>query len=81
MKRRMHHNYTMLMSRALDREASPDEEHLLSEHLEACPDCAAIWKQWQSLHKVLLAAPMLTPPQSCADAVLARLDGCHWSGS
>jgi anti-sigma factor RsiW len=70
----VHDNYTMLMSLVLDRKATPEEALLLEKHLATCPTCAITWKQWREVDRLLATAPVLTPPRSYTDAVLARLD-------
>ena len=34
-----HEEAQLLVSKALDGEASPEEERLLAQHLERCPQC------------------------------------------
>lgn len=70
----MHNEYTMLMSLALDKEATPVEIQRLDTHLRSCQACAEIWQQWRGLDRRLAAAPLLSAPVDLASRVCARLD-------
>jgi predicted anti-sigma-YlaC factor YlaD len=60
-EKRVHQRYTALMSLQLDGVASQSEQLELGRHLAECPECAAIWEQWQALDRLLLAAPSAIP--------------------
>ena len=70
----MHSDYTMLMSVALDDEATPDELQRLREHVRTCAACAGIWERWQVVDRRFDAAPLMTPAPNFADAVMARIE-------
>ena len=70
----MHSDYTMLMSVALDDEATPDELQRLREHVHTCAACAGIWERWQIVDRRFDAAPLVTPAPNFADAVMARIE-------
>lgn len=70
----MHDEYTLLMSLALDEEATAAETHRLREHLRACGECAALWERWQALDRRLSVAPLAAPPAHLAAKVAARLE-------
>jgi anti-sigma factor RsiW len=64
----------MLMSVALDDEATPEELQRLREHLRACSACAGVWEQWQAVDRRLDAAPLAAPEFAFADRVMARIE-------
>jgi anti-sigma factor RsiW len=70
----MHSDYTMLMSVALDDEATPDELQRLREHVRTCAACAGIWERWQVVDRRFDAAPLMTAAPNFADAVMARIE-------
>lgn len=70
----MHSDYTLLMSMALDDEATPDEVQRLREHVRTCAACAGIWERWQVVDRRFDAAPLVTPPATFTDAVMARIE-------
>jgi len=70
----MHGDYTLLMSLALDGEATPAEESRLQEHLRTCTACAAIWDRWQILDRRLATAPLVAPPADLVAKVMAQVD-------
>jgi predicted anti-sigma-YlaC factor YlaD len=69
----MHSDYTMLMSVALDDEATPDELQRLREHVRTCAACAGIWERWQVVDRRFEATPLATPAPNFADTVMARI--------
>jgi len=69
----MHSDYTILMSVALDDEATPDELRRLREHMRTCAACAGIWERWQVVDRRFDAAPVMAPTPDFADAVMARI--------
>jgi predicted anti-sigma-YlaC factor YlaD len=84
----MHAEYTLLMSVALDGQATDAETHRLREHLRSCADCAALWERWQVMDRRLAAAPLVAPPEDLVDKVAARLEAhelrrrrARWLGS
>ncbi len=84
----MHADYTMLMSVALDDEATPEEMRRLREHLRGCAACAGVWERWQAVDRRLDAAPLVTPALSFTDNVMARIEAqsrkrqrTRWLGS
>jgi anti-sigma factor RsiW len=81
----MHAEYTMLMSVALDDEATPAEQQRLRDHLRTCAACAGVWERWQAVDRRLEAAPLMIPSPSFADTVMARIEAqalkpqrAHW---
>jgi anti-sigma factor RsiW len=70
-----HHDYSDLMSLALDGMLSAGEQQHLDRHLSDCPACQGTWSAWQRISHVLTAEPFAGPPQGFAlrfDAVLQR---------
>ena len=61
-----HHDYSELMSLALDGLLSAEEERRLDRHLAACPACQAVWLKWQRIAHVLTVEPFAGPPQGFA---------------
>lgn len=70
----MHHEFTALMSAALDHEAPPGDVLRLQDHLETCPACAEAWAAWRSMDTYLSTAARLAPPSNFVLRVAARLD-------
>ncbi len=70
----MHSDYTLLMSVALDDEATPDELQLLREHVRTCAACAGIWERWQVVDRRFDAAPLMTPAPTFTETVMARIE-------
>jgi predicted anti-sigma-YlaC factor YlaD len=70
----MHSDYTMLMSAALDDEATPDELQRLREHVRTCATCAGIWERWQVVDRRFDAAPFMTPAPTFTETVMARIE-------
>jgi anti-sigma factor RsiW len=70
----MHEDYTLLMSLVLDHEATTDEEDLLYEHLEGCPDCARTWSQWRSNDELFRHEPPLIPPDTLLAGVMGAIE-------
>jgi predicted anti-sigma-YlaC factor YlaD len=69
----MHDEFTLLMSMALDNEASAEEVARLHAHLAGCAACRGVWGRWQEMDRRMLAAPRLTAPAGMAEQVAARL--------
>jgi predicted anti-sigma-YlaC factor YlaD len=70
----MHGEYTALMSLMLDREITPEEERRLLDHLATCRECNLTWRRWRALDRRLANAPILAPPPSFVEGVMARLE-------
>lgn len=60
------HDYSEMMSLALDGMLSPDEMSSLDQHLRACSACQASWNKWQRIAHVLTVEPFAGPPQGFA---------------
>jgi len=76
----MHHDYSELMSLALDGMLNDGEQQRLDQHMAACPGCQATWSSWQRISHVLTAEPFAGPPQGFAlrfDNVLQRQEERH----
>lgn len=69
----MHGEYTVLMSMALDGEATPAQMARLQEHLRTCGACAEAWRRWRVLDRQLSSAPAVAPPVGLVEGVMARL--------
>jgi predicted anti-sigma-YlaC factor YlaD len=72
------------MSPAADSELRPDaatesatesatEAADLDEHLRACPACRERWRAFQQAESVLMAAPLVAPPDGFRERVLAAV--------
>lgn len=68
-----HDEYLLLMSVALDNEATPAELNRLHAHLRSCVPCAQAWEMWLGLDQRLASAPAIAPPADLADRVMARV--------
>ena len=83
----MHADYSLLMSVALDDEATPDELLRLREHMRVCSACADVWERWQAVDRRLDAAPFVTPALTFTANVMARIEAqsrkrrARWLGS
>ncbi len=62
----LHHNYSEMMSLALDGMLSSEETIDLDQHLQVCPACQASWNKWQRIAHVLTVEPFAGPPQGFA---------------
>jgi anti-sigma factor RsiW len=62
----MRHDYSAMMSLALDGMLSPEEVIVLDQHLQACPACQVSWNKWQRIAHVLTVEPFAGPPQGFA---------------
>lgn len=71
----MMHDYSEMMSLALDGMLSPEEAIDLNQHVQACPACQASWNKWQRIAHVLTAEPFAGPPQGFALRVDHALQG------
>lgn len=75
-----HHDYSELMSLALDGMLSAGEQQRLDQHLAGCPACETTWNLWQRVSHVLTVEPFAGPPQGFAlrfDNVLQRQEQRH----
>jgi predicted anti-sigma-YlaC factor YlaD len=70
----MHEEITMLMSLALDGQATPKEEARLREHLGACSACAAIWEDWKTADRLLSSAPCAAPSSNLLASLSVRIE-------
>lgn len=76
----MDHDYSALMSLALDGMLSADEASSLDQHLLACPACQTSWNKWQRIAHVLTVEPFAGPPQGFAlrlDQAMVRDEQRH----
>ncbi|HNU05743.1 MAG TPA: zf-HC2 domain-containing protein [Anaerolineae bacterium] len=55
------HDYSHLMSLALDGMLSAGEQEDLDQHLAACPACQRTWGKWQRISQVLTVEPFAGP--------------------
>jgi len=62
-----------LMQRHLDGDLNNEEQRRLSEHLDACPDCAEMMERLERIDRDLASLPKVTPAYSLVDAILPRL--------
>ena len=62
----MQHDYSEMMSLALDGMLGAEEANDLDQHLRACPACQASWSKWQRIAHVLTVEPFAGPPQGFA---------------
>jgi anti-sigma factor RsiW len=56
------HDYTDLMSLALDGLLSAEEQQRLDQHLAGCLTCRLTWSKWQRIAHVLTVQPFAGPP-------------------
>lgn len=57
----------------IDHELSPDEHHLVAEHVSSCPACGAMLHQVQSVKQTLGTLPQLECPDHVIRAVEASV--------
>lgn len=62
------------MQRHLDGDLNEGEHKRMSEHLDACPDCADMMERLQQIDQDLANLPKVTPAFSLVDAILPRLE-------
>ncbi|HZG78386.1 MAG TPA: zf-HC2 domain-containing protein, partial [Paenibacillus sp.] len=62
-----------LMQRHLDGDLNSEEQKRLSEHLDACEDCADMMERLQRVDEDLANLPKGTPAYSLVDGILPRL--------
>ncbi len=75
-----HHDYTGLMSLALDGLLSAGEQQHLDQHLATCLACQRTWGKWQRISHVLTVQPFAGPPPAFAlqiDRALQRREQRH----
>lgn len=80
MEQPIDHDYSALMSLALDGMLDANEAGQLEQHLHACPACQASWTRWQRIAHVLTVEPFAGPPQGFAlrlDQTLQRHEQRH----
>ncbi len=70
----MHEDMTLLMSLALDGEASSAEEARLQAHLAMCPACATTWEDWKAADRLFAKAPSVAPSPDLLAGLAARLE-------
>ncbi|WP_274388706.1 anti-sigma factor family protein [Paenibacillus antri] len=62
-----------LMQRHLDGDLNHEEQKRLSEHLDACPECAEMMERLERIDQDLASLPRVTPAYSLVDAIMPRL--------
>jgi predicted anti-sigma-YlaC factor YlaD len=75
-----HHDYTDLMSLALDGLLSAEEQQRLDQHLAGCLTCRLTWSRWQRIARVLTVQPFVGPPPAFmlhVDRALQRREQRH----
>lgn len=68
-----HDEYLLLMSVALDNEATSAELNRLHAHLRSCVPCTQAWEVWLGLDQRLASAPAIAPPADLTERVMARV--------
>lgn len=63
-----------LMQRHLDGDLNEEEHKRLSEHLDACPECADMMERLTQIDQDLANLPKVTPAFSLVDSILPRLE-------
>lgn len=74
------HDYSPLMSLALDGLLSAGEQQRLDQHLAACPACQQTWGRWQRIAHVLTVEPFAAPSLGFAlrlDSAMQRRERRH----
>lgn len=74
------HDYTNLMSLALDDLLSAEEQQHLDQHLAGCLSCRRTWSKWQRISHVLTVQPFAGPPPAFMlqiDRALQRREQRH----
>ena len=62
-----------LMQRHIDGDLNGDEQKKLTDHLEACPDCAEMMERLEQIDNDLANLPKVVPSFSLVDSILPRL--------
>jgi anti-sigma factor RsiW len=70
----MHEKYTFLMSLHLDGETTAEERLALHEHLQHCPGCAILWRDWVDTDRLMRTQPLAAAPAGFPARVALRLD-------
>ena len=70
----MHEDMTLLMSLALDGEATPAEDARLQAHLAICPACATTWEDWRAADRLFAKAPSVAPSPDFLAGLAVRLE-------
>jgi anti-sigma factor RsiW len=60
--------------RLLDGPAADPASAPARQHLAACPDCAAAWRDYESAWKAFLSAPEVDPSSTFTARVMSRID-------
>lgn len=69
-----HSRFQMMIQQHIDKALAPAEEELLRQHLESCPDCAALLRDLTRLDRILTAELCeVEPPADFAAGVMAAL--------
>lgn len=63
-----------LMQRSLDGDLDSAETSRMHEHIQACPECAALYDRLTRLSDNLAKLPRVTPSISIVDSILPRLE-------
>jgi hypothetical protein len=66
-----------LMQRYIDDDLDQSETSLMMDHVEQCPDCAAMLVRLQTLAGELAQLPRVVPRYSLVDAILPELERLH----
>jgi hypothetical protein len=70
----VHERARMLAAESVDMPLDPGDEAWLTEHLEACPDCAAVAADYRAIHLELRSLPAPEPPRDLWARTSAGLD-------
>jgi predicted anti-sigma-YlaC factor YlaD len=68
-----HRTARRLMSLAMDRRISREEESRLLAHVDRCPRCQQTWAAMLRAERILREAPSPEPPETLVRDILARL--------
>lgn len=69
----MQHDYTELMSAALDGRLTPRERAGWDKHLASCPSCQERWQALCAMDRLLAGAELVAPPPDFTQRVALRL--------
>lgn len=64
--------YQELISRMVDGDLSPEEKHDLSDHVETCPSCSALFQAFFAISKQI-EEDLEEPPLDLRDSVMAEI--------
>lgn len=73
--------YVLLMSEKLDGPLREREERELAHHLEVCPRCRGVWRDFSTFSDVLRQTPEEEPPETLKESILSAVNALPAEGT